>query len=115
MMQDQTTYSGAWYQGKQHGYGCVYNANNELKYGLYSHGQRLLKLNAESATDIQDGRLDLSTSKNLIIDLGRDEATFWTEIGVLSNKFEPFDNFATEQAKFELNKCTKEERAGRLL
>ena len=51
----------------------------------------------------------------MIIDLGRDEATFWTEIGVLSNKFEPFDTFATEQAKFELNKCTKEERAGRLL
>ena len=39
---------------------------------------------------------------------------FWGEIGVLTNKFEPFDNFATEQAKFELNKCTQAERASYL-
>ena len=34
---------------------------------------------------------------------------------MLSNKFEPFDNFATEQAKFELNKCTMVERADHLM
>ena len=42
------------------------------------------------------------------------KATFQVEIGVLSNKFEPFDNFATEQAKHELNKCTASERADML-
>ena len=46
--------------------------------------------------------------------LGEDKLTFWQEVGVLTNKFEPFDNFATEQAKFELNKCTQGERASAL-
>lgn len=46
--------------------------------------------------------------------LGEDKLTFWEEIKVLSNVFEPFDNFATEQAKFELNKCTQLEKSYRL-
>ena len=41
------------------------------------------------------------------LQLGEDKVTFFQEINVLTNKFEPFDNFATEQAKFELNKCTQ--------
>ena len=37
MTPDQTTYSGAWYEGKQHGYGCIYDSSgNQLKYGLYN-------------------------------------------------------------------------------
>ena len=43
--------------------------------------------------------------------LGEDKLVFWEEIRVLTNLFEPFDDFATEQAKFELNKCTQEERS----
>ena len=52
MMPDRSTYSGAWQEGKQHGYGCVYNSRNELKYGLWNHGQKLIKLTPEQATDI---------------------------------------------------------------
>jgi len=40
------------------------------------------------------------------VSLGEDKLVYWEEISVLTNKFEPFDNFVTEQAKFELNKCT---------
>jgi len=52
MMPDQSTYSGAWHEGKQHGYGCVYNKNGELKYGLWNRGAKLIKLNPEQATEI---------------------------------------------------------------
>ena len=53
MMPDQQTYSGAWYEGKQHGYGCTYNSSgNELKYGLWNQGKKIIKLTPEMATDI---------------------------------------------------------------
>lgn len=106
MMPDQSTYSGAWFEGKQHGYGCVYNNKNELKYGIWCRGNKVYKLKAEQATDIQDGNLDLQAD-GIKLQLGEDKVTFFQEINVLTNKFEPFDNFATEQAKFELNKCTQ--------
>jgi len=47
--------------------------------------------------------------------LGEEKLTFFNEISVLTNKFEPFDNFATEQAKFELNRCIQSERAENLV
>ena len=55
--------------------------------------------------------LDLLATNQIQQSLGENKMTFFNEINVLSHKFEPFDNFATEQAKFELNKCTMMERA----
>ena len=37
--------------------------------------------------------------------LGEEKLVFWAEINVLTNKFDPFDTFLTEEAKFELNRC----------
>ena len=50
--------------------------------------------------------MDLIAQNMIQESLGEDKITFFGEISVLSNRFEPFDNFATEQAKFELGKCT---------
>lgn len=47
--------------------------------------------------------------------LGEDKLVFFNEVTVLTNKFEPFDNFATEQAKFELNKCSQSEKSDKLV
>lgn len=51
--------------------------------------------------------MDLSETKQVVASLGSNKLTFFKEISVLANRFEPFDNFATEQAKYELNKCTQ--------
>ena len=67
-----------------------------LKYGLWSHGDKLIKLSVEQATDIQDGRMDLSQSTQILQKLGEEKLVFFNEINVLTNKFEPFENFATE-------------------
>ena len=115
MMPDQSTYSGSWFEGKQHGYGCVYNSKGELKYGLWNHGDKLIKLTQTQATDIQDSQLDLALANQIQAKLGEEKLTFFNEISVLTNKFEPFDNFATEQAKFELNRCIQSERAENLV
>ena len=32
------TYSGSWFAGKQHGYGCIYSATGQLKYGIWKDG-----------------------------------------------------------------------------
>jgi len=48
------------------------------------------------------------------VSLGEEKLAFWAEINVLTNKFEAFDTFMTEQAKFELNRCTQQERASKL-
>ena len=50
----------------------------------------------------------------MIQQLGEDKLTFFKEVKGLANRFEPFDSFATEQAKFELNKCTQMENSERL-
>ena len=112
-MPDQSTYSGGWLDGKQHGYGVVYNnsGQGQLKFGLWRHGQKLFKLTSEEANSIQDGELDLMNTNRIQQSLGDEKHTFWADINVLTNKFEPFNTFATEQAKFELNKCTQQERA----
>ena len=47
--------------------------------------------------------------------LGEDKLVFFGQISVLTNRFEPFDNFATEQARFELNKCAQNERSDKLV
>ena len=114
MMPDQSTYSGSWFEGKQHGYGCVINSRNELKYGVWNNGTKFVKLTPDQATEEQDGYLDLQATKQVQSSLGEDKLTFFSQISVLANKFEPFDNFATEQAKFELNKCTQMENSERL-
>ena len=114
MMPDQSTYSGSWFEGKQHGYGCVINSRNELKYGVWNNGTKFVKLTPDQATEVQDGYLDLQATKQVQSSLGEDKLTFFSQISVLANKFEPFDNFATEQAKFELNKCTQMENSERL-
>lgn len=109
MMPDLSTYSGTWYEGKQHGYGCVYFMKNdvqELKYGLYLRGTKFFKLSKSQASDIQEGDFVVENTKLIEQALGADKLTFFDEIRQLSNKFEPFDNFATEQSVFELNKCT---------
>lgn len=93
-----------------HGYGCVYTSKNVIKYGLYNRGQRIIKLTPEQATDVQDGEIDLMHQNFVQTSLGDDKLTYFGEVSILSNRFEPFDNFATEQAKFELGKCTKAEK-----
>ena len=45
---------------------------------------------------MQDGYLDLQATKQVQSSLGEDKLTFFSQISVLANKFEPFDNFATE-------------------
>lgn len=67
------------------------------------------------ATDIQDSRIDLSEMPQVLTILGEDKLAFFDQIHVLTNRFEPFDNFATEQAKFELNKCAQNEKSDRLV
>lgn len=56
--------------------------------------------------DIQEGQLNLAASDQINEKLGEDKLTFWDEVSVLTNIFEPFEDYYTEQAKFELNKCT---------
>ena len=113
-MPDQSTYSGSWFEGKQHGYGCVINSRNELKYGVWNRGTKFVKLTPTQATEIQDEYLDLSDTPQVCVSLGEDKLTYFSEISVLANRFEPFDNFATEQAKYELNKCNQMENSERL-
>lgn len=72
-------------------------------------------MSPEMATDIQDSRIDLAETQQVLNILGEDKLTFFNEISVLTNRFEPFDNFATEQAKFELNKCAQNEKSDKLV
>ena len=58
MMPDHNTYSGSWFQGKQHGFGCIYSTSGHLKYGVWCQGTKLLKLTQEQATEIQDGKIE---------------------------------------------------------
>ena len=51
----------------------------------------------------------------MLASLGENKLIFFGQVSVLTNRFEPFDNFATEQAKFELNKCSQNERSDRLV
>ena len=41
--------------------------------------------------------------------------TFFDDAKTLANKFEPFNNFAAEQASFELNNCTMDDRKRNLI
>lgn len=59
--------------------------------------------------------MDLTETNQVQANLGEDKLIFFGQISVLTNRFEPFDNFATEQAKFELNKCTQNERSDKLV
>ena len=112
-MPDKSSYSGSWYEGKQHGYGCTWNSRQEVKYGLWRRGEKLIKLTPAQATDIQDGLINLKETSQFQA-LGDEKLAFFAEITILTNFFEPFANFTTEQAKFELNKCTQMERADNL-
>ena len=67
------------------------------------------------ATDIQDSRMELAETGQVMTILGEDKLIFFGQISVLTNRFEPFDNFATEQARFELNKCAQNERSDKLV
>ena len=77
MMPDQSTYSGSWYEGKQHGYGCVINAKNEMKYGVWNRGVKFIKLTPDQATEVQDGYLDLSETKQVQASLGEAKLAFF--------------------------------------
>ena len=77
MMPDQSTYSGSWYEGKQHGYGCVINAKNEMKYGVWNKGVKFIKLTPNQATEVQDGYLDLSETKQVQASLSEAKLTFF--------------------------------------
>lgn len=90
------------------------NARDELKYGVWNRGTKFVKLTTNQATDIQNEDLDLSDAPQVQMQLGEDKLSFFNEISVLANRFKPFDNFATEQAIFELNKCTQMENSERL-
>jgi hypothetical protein len=47
------TYSGAWMNGKQHGYGCNYSSTmKEPKFSIWREGERILKLTRKQATEI---------------------------------------------------------------
>ena len=59
--------------------------------------------------------MDLAETGQVMTILGEDKLIFFGQISVLTNRFEPFDNFATEQARFELNKCAQNERSDRLV
>ena len=100
MTPNNYTYSGGWLNGKQHGYGFIYTDKNEFKYGMWYNGVKLVKLTRSQATEVQEGRMDLySTIKAKGI---HDPVQYWQDIALLTNKFEPFDSFQTEQGIFEL-------------
>ena len=112
MMPDNNTYSGSWYQGKQHGFGCIFTKEGHLKYGLWQHGQKILKVTTDQASQIQDGNLDvrkLVTESKL-----RDPEQYWADVKLLTNKFEPFGIFPREQASFELKKKKQKEDKNKL-
>ena len=67
------------------------------------------------ATDIQDNNINLAEMTQVLTILGEDKDAFFNQIQVLTNRFEPFDDFATEQAKFELNKCAQNEKSDKLV
>ena len=100
MTPNNYTYSGGWLNGKQHGYGFIYTDKGEFKYGMWVNGIKLLKLTPTQAQEVQEGRMDLyTTMKQKGLD---DPVQYWQDIAVLTNKFEPFDTFQTEQGIFEL-------------
>lgn len=106
MTANNYTYSGGWLNGKQHGYGFIYTARGEFKYGLWNNGTKLVKLTPEQATEVQEGRMNLYTT---IRDQGIEDPTqYWQDIGQLTNKFEPKDSFQTEQGVFELKSARLE-------
>lgn len=104
MMPDHNTYSGSWFQGKQHGFGCIYSTNGHLKYGIWNQGTKLLKLTDKEATQIQEGTHDVKPGITNKMPTGSDPDQFLKDINALTNKFEPFNDFAHEQAYFELKK-----------
>jgi len=59
--------------------------------------------------------MDLADTPGVMANLGENKLVFFGQVSVLTNRFEPFDNFATEQAKFELNKCAQNERSDKLV
>jgi len=95
-MPDRSTYSGGWIDGKQHGYGVIVNTRQELKFGLWKDGKKLIKMSTAEANSIQDGDYDPMNDNQIQTQLGEGKNQFWSDVAVLTNKFEPFDTFATE-------------------
>ena len=85
--EENMTYSGAWFEGKQHGYGCtVSQAKDDPKFGIYYHGVKKIRITSEEAGSVQDDLIDLAHQvKNL--EGVEDAASFWHDISVLSDKF----------------------------
>ena len=58
---------------------------------MWVNGVKVLKLTPAQATEVQEGRMDLYTTiKGKGVE---DPVQYWQDIGVLTNKFEPHDNF----------------------
>ena len=77
MQDNSNVYSGSWYEGKQHGYGCVLNSKTESKYGIWSKGEKLIKLTPEQANDIQDEQVDMSVQPQINAKLKDEAEAFW--------------------------------------
>jgi len=95
-MADGKSHTGGFMNNKQHGYGCIsYADQSQQQYGLWNMGVKIKRFTKQEASDIQAGLYEMESNDALNKEI-EDPETFWSDIAILTNRFEPFDTFNME-------------------